>query len=219
MNSWWEMGEHTGYSGNELAVHQIVCPFCDERGNFQRSYHAEKKKPNSSKHINFDTLECGNCKGYVQVIWSASSRGIGGEGVHDFHQQPWPLKKARCPEHWPANVGRYWQQASNNLAREEWDGAAVLSRSALQVAVRDHKAAGQTLKAEIEDLAKKGILPGIMKEWSDHVRILGNESAHPRPGCAMVEPRDAQDIFRFLTFFLQYLYDLPKQINDYRSRR
>src|SRR5687768_14756302 len=100
MNSWWEMGEHTGYPGNDLAVHQIVCPFCDERGNFQALYHAEKNKPNSSKHINFDTLECGNCKGYVQVIWSASSRGTGEEAIHEFHQQPWPLKKARCPEHW-----------------------------------------------------------------------------------------------------------------------
>jgi glyceraldehyde-3-phosphate dehydrogenase/erythrose-4-phosphate dehydrogenase len=33
-----------------------------------------------------------------------------------------------------------------------------------------------------EDLASRGILPPLVREWSDNVRELGNESAHPEPG-------------------------------------
>lgn len=67
MDSWWQLGEGHGSRGHELAMYQITCPFCMERGNFKTAFHAEKKKPNSEKKLNFDTLECGNCKGYVMV--------------------------------------------------------------------------------------------------------------------------------------------------------
>lgn len=54
-----------------------------------------------------------------------------------------------------------------------------MARSALQAALREQKACGSNLKAEIEDLASKGILPSIMKEWSDELRFLGNEIRSP----------------------------------------
>ena len=60
MDSWWRLGEGFGYSGEDLAVYQITCPFCMERGNLETEFHAEKKKPNSDKKLNFDALKCGN---------------------------------------------------------------------------------------------------------------------------------------------------------------
>jgi len=91
MDSWWQLGEGSGYHGEELAIYQITCPFCLERGNFKTIFHVEKKKPNSDKKLNFDTLECGNCKRYVMVLWSASEYGHG-RRLHDYKVLPWPLK-------------------------------------------------------------------------------------------------------------------------------
>nr|WP_281246577.1 DUF4145 domain-containing protein [Desulfacinum infernum] len=71
---------------------------------------------------------------------------------------------------------------------------------------------------KVDDLAAKGLLPPIMKDWSDHVRELGNESAHPVPTQAPTNPQDAQDIVRFLDFLLEYLYSLPHRIRQYRER-
>jgi hypothetical protein len=81
MDSWWELGESGGFHGNELALSRITCPFCMEEGNFRTVHHAEKKKPNGTKKLNFDTLQCGSCNGYVMVLWSASSSG---SGLHGF---------------------------------------------------------------------------------------------------------------------------------------
>ena len=83
MDSWWQLGESYGQLGEKIAQYQIICPFCMERGNFKIAFHAEKKKPNSDKKLNFDTLECGNCEGYVMVLWSASEYGYG-QGLHDY---------------------------------------------------------------------------------------------------------------------------------------
>jgi hypothetical protein len=213
--SWWDLGEGSGYDGGELSLWRITCPFCLESGNFKTVYRAIKKKPNSSKSLNFDTLECGSCKGYVMVLWSASEHG---SRLHDFHVLPWPIRFEKHPEHWPKEVGRYWLQAKRNLMDQNWDAASVMARSSLQVALRDNKAEGNTLKQEIQDLASKGILPPIMKEWADNVRELGNESAHPKPGQAPVDPRDAKDIVNFLDFLLEYLYTLPHKIKQYHKR-
>jgi hypothetical protein len=100
-----------------------------------------------------------------------------------------------------------------------WDAAAVMARSALQLALRAHGAEGANLKQEIDDLASKGLLPPIMKDWAHTVRDLGNDSAHPKVDQAPTNAKDASDIVGFLDFMLEYLYTLPKRISEYRGRK
>lgn len=218
MSNWWSLGEWSGFPGEELGLNRITCPFCFESGNFEIAYHAEKKKPNSNKKLNFDTLKCGNCSGYVLTLWSNSKEFSSHDVHHDFKVLPWPLKYDKYPEHWPESIGRYWLQAKRNISGENWDAAALMARSALQIALRDQKAEGKTLYKEIDNLAEKGILPPIMQDWAHNVRELGNDSAHPKPDQKPTNPKDARDILQFLDFLLEYLYTLPKKINDYRER-
>lgn len=218
MRSWWDLGEGSGFSGKTLEPYRLTCPFCLERGNFELEHRAQKKKANSAKALNFDTWRCGNCAGYVLVLWSAQEFP-GSRSLYSYQVLPWPLKLDRFPEHWPEAVGRYWLQAHRTLAEENWDAAAVMARSAMQVALRQNDASGKSLKHEIDDLATKGILPPHMKDWAHELRELGNDSAHPGPSQTKTNGDDAKDVIEFLDFMLQYLYDLPHQIDQYRKRR
>tara|TARA_Y100000296_G_scaffold85346_1_gene121025 strand:+ start:1542 stop:2192 length:651 start_codon:yes stop_codon:yes gene_type:complete len=214
MNSWWDLGEWSGNTGKDLSTHSIECPFCSERGNFDTEHHAEKKQPNGNKVLNFDTLKCGNCASYVMVFWSAGHR------LHSYKVLPWPLNKLeKYPEHWPEAVGRYWLQAKRNLKDGNWDAAALMARSSLQVSLREQKAKGNNLKQEIDHLAAEGILPKIIQEWAHNVRELGNDSAHPKPDQPATPPEDAKDIVGFMDYLFEYLYTLPKQIQEYRARK
>ena len=215
MKSWWDLGDWSGYRGNELALHEVNCPFCHERGNFSFAHRADKKKPNASKVLHFDTLKCGTCAGYVMVLWSTNNFG----GMHDFRVLPWPLRRQKAPEHWPDSVGRFWLQAHRSYADENWDAAAVMARSAVQAALRAHDAQGRNLKEEIDDLAERGLLPPHMKDWAHELRELGNESAHPIAEGNKPSRGDVQDIIEFLDFLFQYLYNLPHEIQQYRKRR
>ena len=147
--SWWSLGEDMGQMGTELSDWQITCAFCGESGNWKIDHHAEMKRGSDQKRLNFDTLKCGSCAGYVMVLWSA------GHGLHDFKVLPWPLKYNRHPEHWPSDIGRYWLQAKRNLTEENWDAAVVMAGSAMQLALRAKGAKGETLSQEVEDLSKK----------------------------------------------------------------
>lgn len=213
MDSWWQLGEWSGHQGTDLALYEITCPFCMERGNFSTEAHLAKKQPNGHKVLNFDTLKCGSCAAYVQVLWSA------GDHLHAFRVQPWPLRYKKAPDQYPEAIGRFWLQAKKNLADQNWDAAAVMARSALQLALRSHDAQGANLKQEIDDLATKGLLPPLMRDWSHNVRELANDSAHPNPDLSPTSPKDASDIVGFLDFLLEYLYTLPKRISEYRARR
>lgn len=214
MDSWWDLAEWSGHRGNTLSLYNITCPFCSEKGNFELEHHSEKKKPNGHKILNFDTYKCGNCASFVQVFWTAS------RDMHDFRVIPWPLRRLeKYPDHWPEAVGRYWLQAKRSLRDENWDAAALMARSSLQVALREQEAEGRNLKQEIDDLAQKGILPTIMQDWAHNVRELGNESAHPQPDQKATDPQDAKDIVGFMDYLFEYLYTLPKQIKDYRERK
>ena len=213
MNSWWDLGEHSGYHGSELTMHQITCPFCSERGNFELAFRAQKKQPNERKVPNFDTLKCGSCASFLQVFWSGLHQ------IHDYRVQPWPLKMERAPEHFPEAVGRFWLQAKRNLNEKNSDAAAVMARSATQIALREQSATGSNLKQELDDLATRGLLPPLMKDWAHAVRELGNDSAHPKPTATPTSSRDAADIVAFLDFMLEYLYALPKRINEHRARK
>jgi Domain of unknown function (DUF4145) len=94
-----------------------------------------------------------------------------------------------------------------------------MARTALQAALRGHGAKGRDLKTEIANLASQGILPPLMREWSDEVRELGNDATHPDPSSQDTDRTDARDVVEFLDYLLRYLYDLPKAIGNYRKRR
>lgn len=221
MTSWWDLGEGSGYHGSKLAVQQIVCPFCIVRGNFGIAFHAEKQNPATGKRLNFDTLKCGNCAGFVMVLWSSSRSALDArlDGMHDYKVLPWPTRIETFPKHWPEIVGRPWIEAHRSLNDENWSAAAIMARTALQAALRDRGAGGRNLKEEIEGFAAQGLLPPLMRDWSHEVREVGNDSTHPTPGKAGTSPKDARDIVVFLDYLLEYFYDLPERIREYRARK
>ena len=65
---------------------------------------------------------------------------------------------------------------------------------------------------------KKSAVANFIKEWSNTVKDLGNESAHPQPGQVARGPDEARDVVRFLEFLLRYLYTLPHEIKIFRER-
>ena len=218
MDSWWKLGEHSGFQGNELSLYKIECAFCGEKGNFALEHHAEKRKASSSKTLNFDTYKCGNCGGYVMVLWSASEFG-GRRGLHSYSVLPYPLGKWEGSDNWSSTVERYWKQAHDNLGNENYEAAVLMARSALQAVTRSQGAKGDNLYEEIEDLAGAGVLPEVIKTWSHEVRLLARPAAHPGVDEPETDSRDAKDIVTFLDFLLEYIYDLPARISEYRKRR
>lgn len=213
MDSWWSLGEWSGFPGTKLALDKITCPFCSESGKFSMEFHAEKRQPKGAKVLNFDTLKCSNCASFVQVFWSASN------DRHDFRAQPWSITFDKPPEHYPADVGRYWLQAKKSLVACNYDAAVVMARSAVQLALRAHEAKGANLLEAIDDLARKGLVPPVLQDWSHNVRELGDEAVHPRTAQSPSAAQDAAEVVNFSDFMFECLYLFPKRVGEFRERK
>jgi hypothetical protein len=211
--SWWDFGESRGHTGVELSLYHITCGFCNEEGNFERVHRLKKENKATGKALHYEILKCGNCGNFTMVLWSA------GRGLYDFLTLPWPRQTTGFPKHWPEDVGRHWVQAKRSLEGKNWDAAALMARSGIQLIARYQNAAGANLKQEIDDLAKKGILPPTMKEWAHEVRELGNDNAHPTPGGTGTTRSDATDVVNFFGLALRMIYDLPNEITQFRARK
>lgn len=218
MDNWWSFGEGSGLSGSELSLGLIPCAFCSAAGNFKREFSAAKKHGSSGKELHYEVLCCGNCGNLTMCFWSGT--GHGSFGLHNYKLLPWPLSRSPAPStNWPKDVSRYWVQAKQGVANKTWDAALLMARSALQIALRESSAVGKTLKDEIDDLAKKGLLPPNMKDWAHELRLIGNESAHPTIGTEPPPEPDVRDVVEFLDYLLRYLFDLPATIKAYRQRK
>lgn len=211
--SWWDLGEGYGCRGDEFDGSDIACAFCEEKGQWNQVFHAEKKKPNHHKVLNFDTYECANCKGYLMVLWSSNLSGL-----YDFKILPWLQKTSRFPEHWPGDVGRYWLQAVQNIDQENWDAAALMVCSCMQLTLRHAGAKGSTLYQEVEDLKSKGLLPPTMAEWANEIRLIRNPVAHPSVSAEQISASDVVSARGFLDFLIRYVFELPHGIERLRKK-
>lgn len=223
IDSWWQFGESVGHWGNGLALFDIECAFCEEKGNWELEHHAEKTKSNSHKVLNFDTYKCGNCANYIMVFWSGSEHYASSynpaQGLHAYRTVPFALGSWNGEDYWPEKAKRHWKQAHNALQRGDYDATVVMARSAVQAVVRDKKAKKGDLYSEINDLVTRSVIPNIVGKLAHEVRELANSSAHPGEEDKPIESEDAREIVEFLDILLEYAYDLPHKINEHRERQ
>jgi len=127
---------------------------------------------------------------------------------------PTPIKTA-APEHVPPDTVRVFVQAKNAQKRGENDTAGMGFRKTLDIGL---KAFDQTVKGtlieRIDKLAAAHRITPDMKEWAHQVRLIGNEINHEED-----EPTDAdvEAIAGFTEATLQYLFTLPKEVENRRA--
>ena len=88
--------------------------------------------------------------------------------------------------------------------------AAIMARAAVQRAARHLDAEGAGLKAEIKDLADKGVITRELKAWADEVRITGDDAAHPEDLGEVRDP-DARESLDFMDEFLRHSVAMPER--------
>jgi hypothetical protein len=70
---------------------------------------------------------------------------------------------------------------------------------------------------EIKELVQRQLLPKTMADWAEEVRALRNIGAHPDETVESVSEEDARAIVRFAGYFIQYMIQIPHEINKYRK--
>jgi hypothetical protein len=90
-----------------------------------------------------------------------------------------PLDKVSFDSsHIPDRIVQSLQEAINCYANDCFVAAAIMIRKTLEELCQDRNAEGKNLKARINSLGAKIILPKELLEGLDELRLLGNDAAH-----------------------------------------
>jgi hypothetical protein len=88
---------------------------------------------------------------------------------------------------------------------------AVMIRRGLEFLCKDKKAKGKTLKDQLEDLGRSGIIPTTLAEMGDALRFLGNIAAHATN--YKIDRTEVKAMDDFFLAMLEYVYIGPAKLN------
>ncbi|WP_438289531.1 DUF4145 domain-containing protein [Streptomyces sp. HUAS TT7] len=218
-----------------------ICPRCDRQSNFSVAATQNltfdyahftvrrdgPREPQVSERI--CVLLCQGCRQGVLVVEEIGANGVpkrlgGTSGTitwHGLHWWPSPGMQALDPDI-PAGIADAVAEGTRCLAAQAPRAAAVLFRGALALIVEDRGSgaakAKKTLFAQLKQMAVDKDLDSSLAELADHVRVVGNASAHP----ATLDPvslEEAAELAEFIGHLLRFLYVMPARVQRSRAKR
>lgn len=88
---------------------------------------------------------------------------------------------------------------------------SVLIRKALEYLCKDQNAIGSNLKEQLDNLARRNIIPTTLAKMADVLRYLGNISAHSIE--VKISKEEAEILDDFFTAVVEYVYIAPEKLN------
>ena len=179
------------------------CPHCKVRALFN------DHRPSVSDPTGvYSVWGCQHCRGFVYG-WR--------NGPGTDYQIRYPALRSDAPPEYPEEVRDNYAEALRSFDAGNPKACLIMTRGALQACMREQQAVGKNLYQEIEDLAKRHVIPTALKDWAHEIRDAGNLIAHPEPG-KKVGKEDAGELLLLAESIFEYLYVVPKQVEARRQR-
>ncbi len=184
----------------------LSCTVC--RGRSQHQKRCELPTAGGQRSIAMFT--CNRC-GRVLVIEAESERTVPDDTYVVYPRAV--VARSGIP---PA-IAAALDEALIALNGGAWNLAVNGFRTVLQMAVREKGAKESALRAEIDDLTTRNLIPPSLAEWAHAVRSAANEAVHP-DGPLPWKEEDASELLALTLSILDYLYVVPTTVEARRQR-
>jgi hypothetical protein len=116
----------------------------------------------------------------------------------------------------PRTVQQEWEEARKCFEAKAYSACVVMVRRTLEGTCADQGVPVKTLAKGLRALKEQGRIDGMLAEWADALRVLGNQGAHFTG--KQVSRDDAADSLAFAEALLDHLYVLRKRFDEFRAR-
>jgi len=151
-----------------------------------------------------------NCREKVFVLYDR-----GGKKISSIY----PKSVPKCDERIPEKIRNDCLEAKRCFGGGAYKGTVTMCRRAIQNTAIEKGAKKKDLFDQLNELVSKGIIPTSLEKLSHNIRSMGNYGAHPdEDGLDEVEEKDAKEILEFLEHFLNYVFVMPKRVEELESK-
>lgn len=198
-----------------MDIATLVCPVCPHCGVENVAFQLVGQYHEEFSYKAYQLWVCGSCELPACSISSATLSGAG----HNLHELSgfFPVPESvSAPYGVPENIANVFRSAKRYLQQgrdADYEGACIMARRGIELAVNELGAEGKNLFQKIENLEAKRLIPPAMRDWAHHLREIGNEGAHGNAA----SQNDAMQAVYFAEMLFTYLYSLPRKMAEYRQ--
>jgi hypothetical protein len=117
----------------------------------------------------------------------------------------------------PTDLRAAWQEAQACFQAKAYTATAVMVRRTLEGTCKEQGVDERTLALALRKLQAEGTIDGMLAEWANVLRAVGNEGAHFTGKDLSRE--EAADALSFAEALLDHIYVLKRRFDEFSARR
>lgn len=195
-------------------VRAFLCPKCGEPSKSTVHGRVTSFDPEAGPPIEFAFLQCSHAECQEPIVQVREDYGRGFEDDKPATYYPSPRRLSNAVP--PALRGEF-AEARKCFDAKAYGATLVMVRRTLEGTCSDQGSAKRTLAESLNELQTQGKIDGLLAEWADLLRVVGNEGAHYTGN--KVSAQDAEDALDFAEALLDHLYVLRARFDGFKSRQ
>jgi hypothetical protein len=164
----------------------------------------------------YTLLSCTKCGSPILV----RQTNIGNMAEGDKWDTPFvlfPPSDLRVNPSAPRDIQAAFEEACACYRAHAFTASAIMCRKTLEGICAAHGVDERTLNASLRKMKETGLIDERLFDWSDALRVVGNEAAHS-VGVSIAQP-DAKDILEFTNAILDYMFSYRDRFEQFKKRR
>ncbi len=170
--------------------------------------------PKTGPPAEFSLLLCANDGCLTPIVQVREDYGPGFE--HDKPVIIYPSKRRLSPSI-PLDLRNEFEEARKCFDAKAYEATLVMVRRTLEGTCKDQGTTKRTLAESLRELQALAKIDGLLAEWADLLRAVGNKGAHFTG--ERVTAQDAEDALDFAEALLDHLYVLRARFDEFKSRQ
>lgn len=193
----------------------FICPHCHEPASASVRGEAvwdgyENDQP-VNPPVEWRLVQCTNCwRPTVQL------RENYGQGFEEDHPTVVYSAPPKISSRVPLSLRREWEEARTCFDAKAYTACGVMVRRTLEGTCKDQGVKAKTLARGLRELKDQELIDGVLAEWADALRVLGNQSAHFTG--KEISREDAEDSLAFAEALLDHIYVFRKRFAEFQKR-
>lgn len=164
----------------------------------------------------YTLLRCPTCQEPILV----GQTNVGNMADGDIWDTPFvvfPQSDTRVNPNAPRDIQATFEEACACYRAQAYTASAIMCRKTLEGVCSVHGVAERNLSASLRKMKELALIDNQLFEWSDALRMVGNEAAHG-VGIVVSQP-DAKDAIEFTNAIIDYLFSFRDRFEQFKKRR
>jgi hypothetical protein len=194
----------------------VECLECRSYVEAKESGSFERLSDGSGPSSLYTLLSCSKCGSPILV----RQTNIGNMAEGDKWDTPYllfPATDLRVNPSAPRDIQAAFEEACACYRAQAFTASAIMCRKTLEGICAAHNVTERSLASSLKKMKDTGLIDERLFEWSDSLRVAGNEAAHG-VGLSIAQP-DAKDILEFTNAILDYMFSYWDRFEQFKKRR